>query len=111
MKLTYDETLQRINEGQSVKHSEVQSRALNRRVWVAEWHFPGCMSESASYSATKADAVSDALGMAEGAEGPPRGMRADLLRFGRSDRTAPDAWARGAITSVSRCSLSDLLGG
>jgi hypothetical protein len=36
-------------------------------------------------------------------------MLADLRRFGRSDRTAPDAWARGAITTIERRKLADLL--
>jgi hypothetical protein len=36
-------------------------------------------------------------------------MRADLQRYGRSDRVAPDAWARGAITTIERRTLADIL--
>jgi hypothetical protein len=36
-------------------------------------------------------------------------MLADLQRYGRSDRTAPDAWARGAITTIERRALADIL--
>jgi hypothetical protein len=107
-KLTFDETLQRINEQLPIDPAAVQSRALARFVWVYEWHLPGCLCESWGVVTTKRDAIDSALSMAEGAEGPPRGMRADLSRHGRSDRTAPDAWARGAITTIERRRLADL---
>lgn len=108
-KLTFDEALQRIDDECSVHRNDVQARALRRRIWVAEWHLPGCLSESFSVCLTKRDAIESALSMAEGAEGAPRGMRADLQRYGRSDRTAPDAWARGAITTIARRALADIL--
>lgn len=108
-KLTFDEALQRINDQSPVHSADVQARALQRKVWIAEWHLPGCISESFSVCLTKSDAIECALSMAEGAEGAPRGMRADLIRYGRSDRTAPDAWARGAITTIERRTLADIL--
>lgn len=108
-KLTFDEALQRIADERYLDAPEVQSRALQRVVWVYEWHFPGCISESWGVALTKGDAIECALSMAEGAEGPPRGMRADLVRHGRSDRTAPDAWASGAITTIERRTLRDIL--
>jgi hypothetical protein len=108
-KLTFDEALQRINDQCSVHSADVQACALRRRIWVAEWHLPGCLSESFSVCLTKSDAIDCALSMAAGTEGPPRGMRADLQRYGRSDRTAPDAWARGAITTIERRTLADIL--
>ena len=107
-KLSFIEALQAINDGQSVHSADVQARALRRMVWVAEWHLPGCLSESFSVCTTKRDAIDCALSMAEGAEGAPRGMRADLERFGRSDRTAPDGWASHAITTIERRALSTL---
>ena len=108
-KLTFDEALQRINDECSVRRNDVQARALRRRIWVAEWHLPGCLSESFSVCLTKSEAIESALSMAEGAEGAPRGMRADLQRYGRSNRTAPDAWAHGAITTIERRTLADIL--
>lgn len=108
-KLTFDEALQRINDQCSAHSADVQARALRRHVWIAEWHLPGCLSESFSVCLTKSDAIESALSMAEGAEGAPRGMRADLMRYGRSNRTAPDAWARGAITTIERRMLRDIL--
>jgi hypothetical protein len=108
-KLTFSEALDRINDERPLSASDVQARALARRLWVAEWHLPGCMSEARSYCLTKRDAIGAALSMAEGADGPPRGMLSDLKRFGSSDRTAPDAWARGAITTIARVCLSDIL--
>ncbi len=109
MKLSFYEALQAINDGQSLNYQDVQARALRRLVWVAEWHIPGCLSESFSVCLTKSDAIDCALSMAEGADGAPRGMRADLQRYGRSNRTAPDAWARGAITTIERRTLADIL--
>ena len=108
-KLSFDDVLQLINDERYVDHSKVQARALNRYIWIAEWHFPGCMSESHTYCLTKADAIESALMFAEGENGPPRGMLTDLLRYGNSDRTAPDAWARGAISTIERVTLRDIL--
>jgi len=108
-KLTFDEALQRIDDEYSVHRNDVQARALRRKVWIAEWHLPGCISESFSVCPTKSDAIECALSMAEGEAGAPRGMRADLQRHGRSNRTAPDAWARGAITTIERRTLADIL--
>ena len=109
MKLSFYEALQAINDGQSLNYQDVQARALRRMVWVAEWHIPGCLSESFSVCTTKRDAIECALSMAEGELGAPRGMRADLERFGRSDRTPPDGWASQAITTIERRTLADIL--
>ena len=108
-KLNFDEALQRLAEEMPITRDEVRADALARIVWIAEWHFPGCLSESRSYCLTKADAIESALSMAEGENGPPRGMRAELMRNGWSDLTAPDAWARGAITTIERVHLRDIL--
>lgn len=108
MKLSFYEALQAINDGQSLNYQDVQARALRRMVWVAEWHIPGCLSESFSVCTTKRDAIERALSMAKGELGAPRGMRADLERFGRSDRTAPNAWASPAITTIEKRALFTL---
>lgn len=108
MKLDFNSALSRISDGFSVKSADVLARALPRVIWVAEWHLPGCCSESQTLALSKHEAILCALSMAEGADGPPRGMRSDLHRYGASQRTAPDAWARGAITSIYRVRLSDL---
>ena len=104
-KLNFDEALERLNEERCIDSLDVQARALNRVVWVAEWHVPGCVSESQCFSLTKADAIESALSMADS----PRGMRADLLRCGQSDKVGPDAYVSRAITTVSRTTLGDLL--
>lgn len=109
MKLTFDEALQRINDQMPVHSADVQARALQRRVWVAEWHLPGCLSESMSVCLTKRDAIDCALSMAAGADGAPRGMRTDLQRWGCSDRTPPDGMFDRAITTVQRSTLSSIL--
>ena len=104
-KLTFNEALERINDQRTVTRDEVQARALRRVVWVAEWHLPGCLSESFSVYLTKRDAIKCALSMAEDSDGPPRGMLADLQRSGRSYRTAPGAMFPHAITTVERRAL------
>jgi hypothetical protein len=108
-KLTFDDALELINNERSIDASDVQARALQRHIWIAEWHLPGCLSESRSYCLTKNGAIESALFMAEGADGPPRGMLTDLRTYGRSDRTVPDAWARGAISTITRVTLRDIL--
>ena len=108
-KLTFDDALELINDERSIDADNVQARALRQYIWIAEWHLPGCMSESRSYCLTKNDAIECALSMASGADGPPRGMLTDLRTYGRSNRTAPDAWARGAITTIRRVQLRDIL--
>jgi hypothetical protein len=108
-KLSFDEAMERIGDERSIDRDEVQTRALQRYIWIAEWHFPGCLSESRSYCLTKADAIESALDFASGENGPPHGMLSDLRRYGNSDRTAPDAWARGAITTIERVQLRDIL--
>lgn len=104
-KLTFDEALEAIGEQRGITSHDVQARALRRMVWVAEWHIPGCLSESFDVVTTKRDAIECALRMAEGPEGPPRGMLSDLRRFGRSDRVTEGAWARSAITTIERRAL------
>lgn len=108
-KITFDEALQLINDERCVDWRNVQARALSRYIWIAEWHLPGCISESRGYCLTKADAIENCLSMASGADGPPRGMATDLRIYGRSDRTAPDAWARGTISTIERVRLRDIL--
>lgn len=108
-KLTFDDAMQLINDERSIDASDVQARALSSYLWIAEWHFPGCVSESRGYCLTKNDAIEHCLSMAAGADGPPRGMLTDLRKYGRSNRTAPDAWARGAISTIDRVQLRDIL--
>ena len=104
-KLTFDEALELLGDHQSVDPADVQSRALARAVWVAEWHIPGCMSESSSICPTKRDAIECALDMC----GNVRGAATDLRRYGRTDRVAPDAYVGMAITTVEKHPLTDLL--
>lgn len=102
-KLNFSEALDALNDERQLREADIQARALDRAVWVAEWHIPGCMSESRSLHATKADAIEAALSYI--GDTPPRGARADLRRFGRTDRVSPDAYVSMAVTTVGRCTL------
>lgn len=105
MKLDFNDALERISDGRSVDYREVQARALQRIVWVAEWHIPGCLSESFSICTTKRDAISCALEMC----GSVRGALSDLRKYGRTDRVSPDAYVSMAITTVARNTLGGIL--
>lgn len=107
-KLDFDQALEKINDQHCVRASDVSARALSRVVWVAEWHVPGCMSESFSVCLTKKDAIECALSMAGDCDGlAPRGMKTALMRDGRFDSHAP-MYGR-VISTVKRRHLRDLL--
>jgi hypothetical protein len=104
-KLTFDEALQAINEERCISPSDVRADALRRVVWVAEWHIPGCLSESRAYLMTKRDAIAEALQMCDNA----RGAASDLRRYGRTDKVSPDAYVSMATTTIEKHTLSSLL--
>lgn len=105
-KLTFDEALERINDQRTVNPDDVQARALERFVWVAEWHLPGCISESWSVCLTKEDAIETACGFAEGEKGIPRGMKSALRKHGRFDTQSP--MFGHCINTIERRTLRDL---
>lgn len=103
MKLTFEEALDRLGDGRFVPPDGVQARALNRKVWIAEWHIPGCLSESQDVCLSKKDAIESALMMADS----PRGMKTSLVKYGRFDcRTEMYGYV---INTVSSCRLADIL--
>jgi hypothetical protein len=103
-KLTFDEALERLVEGRPLKSEEIQSKALDRKVWVAEWHMPGCLSESFMVCTTKADALASALDFM--GEETPRGARKALETNGFfQHRTELFGWVN---TTVERRRLADL---
>ncbi len=110
MKLTFDDVLDRINDERYVDSNDVQARALDRVIWRAEWHIPGCMSESQAVCLSKREALETALGFASDGDGcAPRGMRAELLRFGRSEKIAKNAYVSMAVTTIEKLRLRDIL--
>jgi hypothetical protein len=108
--LTFEEALELIGDARHPSAAQVQARALRRRIWIAEWHIPGCLSESQAVCLTKADAIEQALSFASDGDGcAPRGMRADLLKYSSSDKVAKNAYVRMAITTISQHVLADVL--
>lgn len=105
-KLDFNSALEKINDGFTVRHSEVYAKALNRKIWIAEWHLPGCLSESQSICLNKSDAIESALIFAETENGPPRGMKTRLQKDGRFDSRS-ELYGY-VITTVSQCRLSDI---
>jgi len=107
MKITFDDALERINDQRSIDASDVQSRALQRAVWIAEWHIPGCLSESFSVCLSKKEAIECALMCAESEDGTPRGMKTALRKYGRFDSNSPMFGT--CINTVYKTRLGDLL--
>jgi hypothetical protein len=109
-KLTFDEALEKINDDRIVHRCDVLSRALDRKVWVAEWHIPGCLSESRGYYTTKADAVEGAVDYtySPGIDSPPRGIKTALRRDG-SFYHHTEMYGN-VYTTVSCHQLIDLIG-
>lgn len=105
MKYTFSEAVECISDERSINAGEVQTRALQRKVWIAEWHIPGCLSESFSVCLTRADAINQALAFC----GHVRGAASDLRKYGRTDRVSPDAYVSMAITTVEKRTLGDLM--
>jgi len=103
--ISFSEALDAISDERSIDANEVQARALQRAIWVAEWHIPGCLSESFSVCLTRADAIDTALEFC----GHVRGAKSDLQRYGRTDRVSPDAYVSMAITTIEKRTLGDLL--
>ena len=103
----FDILLEMLADERSLKRAGVSSRLLSRKVWIAEWHLPGCLSESQSICRTKQDAIECALSMAECEDGPPRGMTTALRKYGRFDSNSP-MFGR-CINTVSQCTIADLI--
>lgn len=108
MKFAYDMALERLNDGRSIASTlDVYASALKRVVWVAEWHLPGCLSESFVYCTSKQNAIDVACSMAEGENGVPRGMKTALRKHGRFDSDSP-LYGR-CINTVEKRILADLI--
>jgi len=108
MKLTFDEALQRLHDGRMVRRDDVYLKAQRRKLWVAEWHIPGCLSESQAYCLTKADAVQAGIDFASNdVDHFPRGLRQGLERDG-SFQHHTELYGN-VITTVYQVELSELL--
>lgn len=105
-KITFNEAMERINDDRRIDSHDVLSSALNRVVWVAEWHIPGCLSESQSYCTSKNAAIESALMYAEDENGYPHGMKTALIKYGRFDHCT-DIFG-DVITEVYKLRLRDL---
>jgi hypothetical protein len=106
-KLTFDEALERINDERALSAADVRADALRRKLWIAEWHMPGCLSESRSYCLTKSGAIESACMFAETEEGIPRGMVRALRASGRFDGHSPIYG--DVVTTIERVKLADIL--
>lgn len=110
-KMNFAEALDRINDELSVYTSDVQARALNRKVWLTEWHIPGCLSESRALTLTKRDAIDAAVDFT-GADGSGdiehaiRGIRTALARDGQFQHHTE--MFGNVITTIERVTLADL---
>lgn len=81
MKLTFDGVIEQLNEQHYVHPENILASALKRKVWIAEWHLPGCLSESQDICTAKGDVIECALTFADS----PHGMKTALRKYGRFD--------------------------
>lgn len=107
MKLTFDEVMEKISDERMVDINHVSAKALQRKVWIAEWHIPGCVSESRMHCTTKKEAIDCALSMANDEEKGNRGMKSSLQKYGRFDN---DTKMYGRVINTVSChTLRDIL--
>lgn len=105
--LNFDEAMERLNDERPLNAGQVTGTALKRVVWIAEWHIPGCLSESRSLCLTKSEAIKAGCGMAEIDHSAPRGMQTALRKFHRFD--SKTALYGTVINTISKHTLHDLL--
>lgn len=104
-KWNFEEALEHINEERAMLRADVSVAALRRKVWVAEWHIPGCLSESRGTYLTKEDAVQAGADFAGGTD--CHGIKAALRRSGFFQHKT-DLYGY-VNTTVERLTLGDLL--
>lgn len=104
-KWNFEEALEHINEERAMLRADVSAAALRRKVWVAEWHLPGCLSESRGIYLTKEDAVQAGADFADGT--PCRGIKKALREQGFFQHKT-DLYGY-VNTTVERLTLGDLL--
>jgi hypothetical protein len=111
-KLNFAEALERIGDELPLDRDMVQADALKRKVWIAEWHIPGCISELRAIVLTKRDAIDAAVDFT-GADGDDeiehkiRGIRTALKRTG-SFQHHTEMYGN-VVTTIERRTLGDLL--
>lgn len=106
-KLNFDEVIEKIGDERSVSRADIRADVLHRKVWIAEWHMPGCLSESFNVCVTKRDAIESALLMAENENGAPRGMKTALRKYGRFD--SESEMYGTCINTIHRQTIADCL--
>lgn len=107
LKLNFDEVLENLGEQQSISRADVRADVLRRKVWIAEWHLPGCLSESFNVCVTKNDAIESACSMAENENGAPSGMKTALRKYGRFD--SESEMYGTCINTVTQATIASLL--
>ena len=106
--MRFDEALERIADGFTVHRDDVMVRDHHRKVWVAEWHLPGCLSESFFVCRTKRQALETALLFADTGDNTyPRGMRTHLTHYGHFQHRTP--LYGQVVTTIEATTLNSLL--
>lgn len=96
-KLSFDETLEALNEERFIDADDVRASALRRYVWLMMYSASGCLPDYRSISATKHAAIEDAIWLY--ADDAPRGFRTALRRDGIA-ATDDNGYYRVEITRV-----------
>ena len=105
--LSFEAVLEKLQEERWVKAEGVPASVRKRKIWVAEWHFPGCLSESQAICLSKKDAIDAACSYAEDEFGdPPRGMKTALRKWERFDGKA---YGTRCITTIFQTTIGERL--
>ena len=105
--LSFEEVIEKLQEERVVRAEEVPASVRERKIWVAEWHFPGCLSESQAICLSKKEAIDAACSYAEDEFGdPPRGMKTALRKWERFDG---EAYGAMCVTTIFQTTIGERL--
>lgn len=110
--MTFDEAIQALADERRIDRADVLAAALQRKIWVCEWHIPGCLSESHAVCLTKAGAIEQAVSFT-GADGSgpiehkTRGIVTALRTHGQFEHHTE--LFGNVITTIERMTLGELL--
>lgn len=106
-KLSFDEVMERLSDERSVSRSEVQARALRRKVWVSGNGSPGCLYDNGPhYHETKASAIESCAFVADWCDEGPNPYRGIVSALRQYHSFHADT---GEVFEISQTTLGAIL--
>lgn len=100
-KLTFNQALERINDGHAIARAEIRASALRRRVYLLTYCAPGCLPDNCAVFVSRQDALDCARDLY--ADDAPRGF----MRRLRYENVAPADSEGHYWVEISRQTLAD----